>query len=116
MVPERGQDMDALEEQEQWDFEKAERKPAVKAPRMVVSVSFSRPDFVRVTEHAEHIGMKTSEFIREAALKEVKRSAEVVNFAWTGFSEGAVVVREALGVPTHAAASTADTGVSVYTG
>jgi hypothetical protein len=62
-----------LEKAETWDFETAERRPGVKGTRTVVSVAFSRDDFERVSAWAEHVGKRTSEFIREAALERVGR-------------------------------------------
>ena len=44
-------------------------RPAVKSPRAIVSVAFSREDFDNVAAYAERHGMKTSEFIRRAALE-----------------------------------------------
>ena len=61
-----------LQNPNNWDFENAEKRPGVKKPRAVVSVAFSREDFERVAEHAEHLGMKISEFIRNAALEQVE--------------------------------------------
>lgn len=58
-----------LQHPETWDFDKAEKRPAVKTPRVVVSVAFSRVDFDLVAESAATMGMRTSEFIRHAALE-----------------------------------------------
>ena len=52
----------------QWDDQAAEVRPPVNNPRAVVSVAFTREDFNRVSQHARALGMKTSEFIRKAAL------------------------------------------------
>jgi hypothetical protein len=75
-MKEEGQLMDEREEQElqrpeTWDDESAEVLPPVKAPRAIVSVAFSGADFARVAEYARRHGMKTSEFIRTAALDRV---------------------------------------------
>jgi len=59
----------ALQEPAAWDDDSAEILPPVKAPRAIVSVAFARPDFERVAEYARRHGMKTSEFIRAAALE-----------------------------------------------
>ena len=59
--------------------------PPVKPTRAIVSVAFSRSDFDELADHAERTGMKLSEFIREAALKQLHgepRPAAAVN----GFS------------------------------
>lgn len=58
-----------LENSEDWDYRQAEQREPVKSPRVVVSVAFRRSDFMTVSEYAERIGKKTSEFIREAALE-----------------------------------------------
>ncbi len=57
-----------LENPENWDFEHAETKEPFKAPRVVVSVAFRNKDFATVSNYAERMGKKVSEFIREAAL------------------------------------------------
>lgn len=62
-----------MDDQAEWDFEHAERRPGVKNARAVVSVAFKRTDFERVSEYAERHNMKTSEFIREAALGAARR-------------------------------------------
>jgi hypothetical protein len=66
-----------LENPENWDYEHAETKEPVKSPRVVISVAFRRHDFETVSDYAEHLGKKTSEFIREAALdKATHRTSE----------------------------------------
>jgi hypothetical protein len=55
-----------LEDHEAW--EEGERREPVRAPRAVVSVAFSRADFETVSKAAAERKMKTSEFIRTAAL------------------------------------------------
>jgi len=66
-----------LENQENWDYEHLETREPVKAPRVVVSVAFRRQDFEKVSEYAEHLGKKVSEFIREAALEKAVGRASV---------------------------------------
>lgn len=67
-----------LENPETWDFENPEVKEPTKAPRVVFSVAFRREDFITVSEYAERMGKKTSEFIREAALeKATGRSPQI---------------------------------------
>lgn len=65
-------DLIDLESPEHWSDE-GEVRPGVKASRAVVSVSFDRHDLERVSEHALRQGMKTSEFIRAAALTEATK-------------------------------------------
>lgn len=65
------QELRELQNPRTWDDGADGVRPPVKAPRAVVSVAFSADDFRRVTEQARRHGMKTSEFIREAALERV---------------------------------------------
>ena len=60
-----------LQKPETWDFDKAEEKPGRSQGRAVVSVSFSREDFNLVSQHAEMLGLKTSELIRNATLEQI---------------------------------------------
>lgn len=80
------------EQHEAWDFERAQKRPPVREPRAVVSVAFSRKDFERVSLAAQRLLMRTSEFIRAAALE------------------------KASGQPTSALASyTVSLGVAIFT-
>lgn len=67
-----------LENPESWDYDNLETKEPVKSPRVVVSVAFPREDFITVSQCAERLGKKTSEFIREVALEKAKnRGVEI---------------------------------------
>lgn len=79
-----------LEQPETWDYEKAEKRPGVKTPRAVVSVAFARDDFEQVSKYAERLGMRTSEFIRKAAL-DVAKHQDKSTVQFTGGSLGASV-------------------------
>jgi hypothetical protein len=57
-----------LENTESWDFDDPEVREPVKPSRVVVSVAFRRQDLDEVSECAERLGKRTSEFIREAAI------------------------------------------------
>ena len=59
-----------LDREDAWDFEGAKNRPGVKGARAVVSVAFARDDLQLVSEEAERCGMRVSEFIRTAAVKE----------------------------------------------
>jgi hypothetical protein len=63
------QELRELQDPSNWEPEEGDglRHPT-RPPRAVVSVAFTRDDFRAVTEHAKAHGMKTSEFIRKAAL------------------------------------------------
>ncbi len=58
-----------LEDPDNWDYDRAERRPGVIGAQAVVSVTFGREDLDIVTQCAEALGMRTSEFIRQAALE-----------------------------------------------
>lgn len=62
-----------LEHESNWDYEQPETHEPVKNARAVVSVSFPREDFERVASAAQQQRMKTSEFIREAALERTRQ-------------------------------------------
>jgi len=61
-----------LENPESWDYDHLEIREPVKSPRVVVSVSFPHEGFMTVSQYAERLGKKTSEFIREVALEKAK--------------------------------------------
>lgn len=65
-------DLDDFANPESWDFDNAELRQPERAGRTVVSVSMSRDEFQLVGEYADQIGMKTSEFLRKAALARVR--------------------------------------------
>jgi hypothetical protein len=76
-----------LENSENWDFEHAEKKQPTKALRVIVSVAFKKNDFTIISNYAERMDKKVSEFIREAALDKAsgRASITVVNaFGSTG--------------------------------
>ncbi|MCL4534328.1 MAG: hypothetical protein M1370_04110 [Bacteroidetes bacterium] len=82
-------------ESENWDYENAEKRTGVKMPRAIVSVAFSREDFETVADHAHRLGMKTSEFIRQAALEKVKhRAGRGIVLSSSASSGSATVVKE----------------------
>ena len=87
-----------LEAPENWDLDNAEPVSRTKPIRAVVSVAFRREDFEVVVEHAEQLGMRTSEFIRKAALEKALPDpalAHVDSFGGTGgnyFVSGAYAV------------------------
>lgn len=76
-----------LENTENWDFDKLEVRGPVKSTRVVVSVAFPRESFITVSQYAERLGKKTSEFIREAALEKAENRGleiSVCDFGSTG--------------------------------
>lgn len=58
-----------LEKPESWDLTRPEVREPVKGARVVVSVAFRRGDYDKVSQYAEVVGKRTSEFIREAAIE-----------------------------------------------
>ena len=73
-------ELNELQHPETWEDGEDECRPAVKSPRAVVSVAFTREDFQQVAAYARQHGMKTSEFIRRATLESMslKRDQAVV--------------------------------------
>jgi hypothetical protein len=65
MVPE---DERYLEDPEEWDFDSAEKRTPSKPARAVVSVSMPREEYEHISAAAERLHMKTSAFIRSAAV------------------------------------------------
>ena len=82
-------ELEELEHSDAWDFDRAERRPAVKNARAVLSVAFPRPDYDRVTRCVDQLHMRTSEFVREAALE--KADCHQQRSVLTGFSASAGV-------------------------
>jgi len=85
-----------LEGVETWDYQNAVRKPGVKTARVVVSVAFPRNDFERIAQHAEQVGKKTSEFIREAALEKAASQAGLAEFHPSGAGSGTFLISSQL--------------------
>lgn len=73
-----------LQDPQTWDDEEDAVRPAVKSPRAIVSVAFSREDFEVLVAHAKQHGMKTSEFIRRAALERMSPKQQPVAVSVTG--------------------------------
>jgi hypothetical protein len=66
--------LDELRDPAYWSNAEAEIRQPTKSPRAVVSVAFSHEDHAQVVERAKALGMKTSEFIRRAALDQLRPS------------------------------------------
>ncbi len=62
---------DQRHEDDQWEPVPDGVRGANPKRRAVVSVSMTRDDFERVSEYARKHGMKTSEFLRQAALDRI---------------------------------------------
>ena len=69
-----------------WNFGQAVVSPGTPKSRAVVSVAFARDDFEQVAEAARRSDMKTSEFIRSAALTTAKAVTQVTSLGWAGIS------------------------------
>ena len=105
-------ELQELEDPNTWDLENAEIMPPVRNPRAVVSVSFPRGDFELVSECAEKHGMKTSEFIRKAAIKEAsERSTASITVA--GAAVGMLLVTSGLAEATQGAPMDAEYAASL---
>jgi hypothetical protein len=61
-----------LQDPQNWDFDAAEQRAPVKRARAVVSVAFQREEYEKVANIARQFNMRTSEYIREAALGRVR--------------------------------------------
>ena len=69
-----------------WDFGHAVVSPGTRKARAVVSVAFARDDFEQVASAARQSDMKTSEFIRGAALGKAKAITQITSLGWSGIS------------------------------
>ncbi|MCH7745274.1 MAG: hypothetical protein IIB15_00425 [Chloroflexi bacterium] len=84
-------ELEDLEKPDNWDFDNAVEHPPVRGRRAIVSVAFPRDDFQLVSGTAAKLGMKTSEFIRKAAIEKASTSAEILSIAWIGGTAGQFV-------------------------
>lgn len=75
-----------------WDFDQVVVHSGVQKARAVVSVAFSREDFELVAKAANDKGMKTSAFIRDAALAKAGALPEGTTMAWAGSSLHGIVM------------------------
>ncbi len=94
-----------LQDESIWDYDKAEIRPASKSNRVVVSVAFARQDFQRVGEYAESVNMKTSEFIRTAALEKISKPAEASGFSCSASNAGIILSASHIGTSTQVRSS-----------
>ena len=85
------EDEQVLRKAETWDADQVVVNRGVPRPRAVVSVAFSRDDFETVSGVANSRGMKTSEFIRTAALDKARAVTEVT-LGWAGASQAGIVI------------------------
>jgi hypothetical protein len=72
------QELHELRDPKAWDSEHGETRGPVKNPRAIVSVAFSTPEFREITSYARRNGMRTSEFIRTAAIERARRPQSFV--------------------------------------
>lgn len=63
------QELDRVENEEEWDLDTGGVGQPVLKRRSVVSVSLNRDDFMTISICAEQHNMKTSEFMRRASLQ-----------------------------------------------
>ena len=94
------EEIQALENPDNWVLDDAEKKPAAKNPRAVLSVAFARAEFARVNTAAEQVGEKVSEFVRKGALERVERLGGAGSFQFTGGGGSGVTLRSAGSNPT----------------
>ena len=77
-------------------------EPASAGDRAIVSVAFPRADFNRVTQQAAQANKKTSEFIREAALKAAAGNGAGVAFSLTTGSAATIMMSGNVPTTTYA--------------
>jgi len=77
-------------------------EPASSGDRAIVSVTFPRADFNRVTQHAAQANKKTSEFIREAALSAAAGNGAGVAFSLTTGSAATIMMSGNVPTTTYA--------------
>lgn len=68
---------------EQWDFDRAEKRPPVKGARSIVSVAFPQRDLQAVCEAAERADLKVSAFIRAAAVRAARTEPHIYSVSGT---------------------------------
>jgi pectin methylesterase-like acyl-CoA thioesterase len=79
------EELEELQSAETWEGTGAATQVNLKPARAVVSVAFSREDFETIVDYAKQHGMKTSEFIRRAALdKAMPKHREPLVISVTG--------------------------------
>lgn len=83
IAPERSKDAD-LENPDNWDFARAERRPGTKQGRAVISVAFPREELEIIAEAAEQRATTVSAFIREAALEKAAPRSRILYLTVTG--------------------------------
>lgn len=62
------EDIDRLQDEDEWDFEGAEWQQARAGHRAIVAVGFTTADFAVVSAAARELNQSVSQFILEAAL------------------------------------------------
>ena len=87
-----------IENLDTWDVNQADVRSPVKSSRTVVSVSFGREDFDRVSKYAESIGKRTSQFIRDAAIENTLKTQDFVFIS--SFSGGLGTFLSTAQIPT----------------
>ena len=107
-------ELQELQDPSNWEDDGGGIRPGVKQSRAIVSVAFAREDFARVVEESQRRGLRTSEFIRKAALDSVavpRISYQVVSVSGLSFNDYSTNRTLASGGKT-----TADPPPSVVTG
>ena len=79
------QELEELQSPDAWEVGGEVVQPSPKPARAVVSVALPREDFEAVVETAKRLGMKTSEFMRQAAIEKARpKTGEARVLAVTG--------------------------------
>ena len=81
-----------LQKTEMWNANEVTRYSPVKRPRTVVSVAFPADAMDLVSKKSEQLGMRTSEFIREAAIEKATGGVRTPLITWQGSSTGSLIL------------------------
>ena len=81
-----------LQDPNNWDYESAEVREPVKNHRAILSVAFSHEDFVLVVQAAQELGIRTSEFVRQAAIARALGQHELAQLSSYSYGRGQLEV------------------------
>ncbi|MSQ14664.1 MAG: hypothetical protein EXR50_02220 [Dehalococcoidia bacterium] len=81
-----------LQDPNNWDDERTEVLEPVKNQRSILSVAFTRQDFALVVTAAQELGIRTSEFVREAAIARALRQHELAQLSSYSYGRGQLEV------------------------
>jgi hypothetical protein len=71
------EELEGLENPENWDWESGTMQPPVRNPRAVVRIPFATADFGEIAAAARRAGTSLTEFISSAALAQAREQSRV---------------------------------------